>query len=130
VPEGGASRPSGLFGVWMPGTEGFATSVPFGFGFDPPRCSSLMAAEATVAIGRDCSATPVVVADRPGDDPAGSRDCLNPLVASARLVWKVGSLGLPEPEQSGLDERTLAQASDLGRSSPSLELLRSAGECH
>ena len=27
-------------------------------------------------------------------------------------------------------ERTLAQASDLGRSSPSLELLRSAGECH
>lgn len=44
APDCGTSRPSGLFGVCTPGTEGFGTSQPFGFGFVPPRVSSLMRA--------------------------------------------------------------------------------------
>jgi hypothetical protein len=41
-PGGGASRPFGLFGVWMPGVEGLATIVPFGLGFGPPRSSGFI----------------------------------------------------------------------------------------
>jgi hypothetical protein len=41
-----------LFGVCTPGVEGFDTSVPFGFGFGPPRSSLLMDGDNTPGIGQ------------------------------------------------------------------------------